>query len=154
MNADGNTTRLDEVSVFGDKLRFLIPHEWVEEDEEEGTYLYHSPDADSGWFRVSLITVKTVEPPEERLRELFGKYPVVDQETGNLVEASEKDSLQDGVPIHIYYWKVAKAVPPNLVREAVFSYTILLNRRNERSNERLVDILGQLASQATFVPQA
>ena len=52
-----NTRRLDEVSIFNDKLTFLIPHEWIEvESGEDGSYLYQVADAQSGWFRVSLIT--------------------------------------------------------------------------------------------------
>ena len=148
------TTRLDEVSVFGDKLRFLIPHEWVEGvAEEEDLYLYHAPDAESGWLRVSLITVKTDKPPQQRLQELFGKTSVVNEESGNLVETWEKESEENGVPIHLYYWRVANAVPPNLVQEAVFSYTTLADRRGDQSTREMVDLLDQLVGLATFVRQ-
>ena len=52
------TTRLDRVLTFGDQLSFLIPYEWVEGEGEPDHYLYHAPNADSGWLRVSLITLK------------------------------------------------------------------------------------------------
>ncbi len=144
--------RLDEVSVFGGKLRFLIPHEWVEEEEGDDTCLYHAPDAKSGWLRVSLITVKNVETPAQRLREVFGKSETVrvNETTGNLVELSEKDSEEDGVPIHIYYWKVANAVPPDLIREAVFSFTILATLVDDDETRRSVELVGELVSQAEF----
>ena len=46
---------LDEVSVFGGKLSFLLPHDWEEmETEQDNVYLYSQPKTDSGWFRVSL----------------------------------------------------------------------------------------------------
>src|SRR5947208_2822793 len=65
-----SSMRLDEVSIFGDKLSFLIPHEWVEGEGDDDHYLYHEPQADSGWLRVSLITVRT-DDPELKLRKLF-----------------------------------------------------------------------------------
>jgi hypothetical protein len=55
---------LDEVSVFGGKLRFLIPHNWEEmEVERDNVYLYSQPETDSGWFRVSLNTSTVVFGP-------------------------------------------------------------------------------------------
>ena len=35
--------RPDRVFTFGDQLSFLIPHDWVEADEEADHYLYHAP---------------------------------------------------------------------------------------------------------------
>ena len=51
-------TRLDRVSIFGEQLSFLIPHEWEEFDEDGKNYLYHAPNVRSGWLRVSLISIK------------------------------------------------------------------------------------------------
>jgi hypothetical protein len=145
--------RLDEVSIFGDKLRLLIPHEWVEGEDENNTYLYRAPNTDSGWLRVSLITVNTAEPAMERLRAIFGDSTTTttDSKTGNLVELTEKDSLEDGTSIHIYYWKVANAVPPNVVREAIFSYTVLAAQMQDSETQRTVRLLSELVSQAVFV---
>src|SRR5215469_7813672 len=57
--------RLDAVSIFNDKLTFLIPHEWIEvESDENDVYQYQLPDAISGFFRVSLITA---DGPAEKL---------------------------------------------------------------------------------------
>ena len=61
--------RLDRVLIFGDKLSFLISHEWVEDTSEaEDLYLYHAPGADSGWLRVSLITASN---PSAKARDLL-----------------------------------------------------------------------------------
>jgi hypothetical protein len=145
--------RLDEVSIFGDKLRFLIPHEWVEGEDENNTYLYHAPNTDSGWLRVSLITVNTVEPAMERLRAIFGDSTTIttDSKTGNLVDLTEKDSSEDGTSIHIYCWRVANGVPPNVVREAIFSYTVLAAHMQDSETRRTVRLLSELVSQAVFV---
>ena len=139
--------------MFGDKLSFLIPHEWVEGNgEEDDHYLYHAPEAKSGWLRVSLITLRTVEPPSQRLKQIYGakENVTVDAKTGNFVSVSEKDSQEDGCSIHIYYWRVANFVLPDLVHEAVFSYTILRERLNDQETLQSVKLIGQLVSEAEF----
>ena len=145
--------RLDRVSIFGNKLSFLIPHEWVERLDDDH-YIYQEPETDSGWLRVSLLTVTTVagEVPAQRLKQLYsGKENVtVEGETGNVVCTCEKDSEESEKHIHLYYWNVANVVPPDLVREAVFSYTILRDRMDDEETKQAVRTIGQLVSQAEF----
>ena len=148
----GTITRLDKVAIFSGKLSFLIPHEWVEE-MEGGDYLYHEPETDSGWLRVSLITFPyEEETPEQRLgRHFKGQNNVtIDPQTGNVVRFSEKDSEEEGTPIHLFYWMVANVVPPDMLREAVFSYTVLLDRMNDENTKATVKVLGELVSRADF----
>jgi hypothetical protein len=149
-----NITRLDRVFTFGGKLSFLIPHEWVEEVEDgNDDYLYHQPGIDSGWLRVSLLTIRAVdETPSQRLYRVFaGRDNVkLDQQTGNSIDTWEKDSEEKGNQIHLYYWKVANIVTPDLVRIAVFSYTILRARMNNEGNLEVVKLIDQLASEAKF----
>jgi hypothetical protein len=146
--------RLDEVAIFGEKLRFLIPHEWVEgESDDPGTYLYHAPETDSGWLRVSLITVQANDP-KEKLRTLFNEAEdvFVSSKMGNKVNRYEKDTQEEGTRIHLFYWKVANIVPPDLVREALFSYTILAERQHWDDLQQTVELIEQLVSEAVFVP--
>jgi hypothetical protein len=133
------------------KLRFLIPHDWVEGEDESDTYLYHAPETDSGWLRVSLITAKC-EDPKAHLQGLFVDSDSVfaSEKQGNLVEASEKSSEENGVHIHIYNWKVANVVLPNRIFEAVFSYTILAERRTDQESQETVQLVGELISEAIF----
>jgi hypothetical protein len=147
-------TRLDRVSVFGGKLSFLIPHDWIEEVEGDN-YLYTRPGSDSGWLRVSLITCKPIdETPLQRLERVFGSRDGfgLDARTGNRVCNSEKDSEEEGAQIHHFYWKVANIVVPDLVYEALFSYTILRERVNEEETRQTVKLIGQCSSQAAFSP--
>jgi hypothetical protein len=140
------------VFVFGDKLSFLVPRVWVETDDGDD-YLYHRPETDSGWLRVSLLTVATDdEIPSERLKRLFDSREnvTIEEKTGNLVSIYEKDSDENGVRIHLYYWKVANVVLPDLIREAIFSYTILLDHIDQEDTKRAVSLIGQLISKAVF----
>jgi hypothetical protein len=146
-------SRLDQVFTFGDKLSFLIPHEWIEgESGHEGTYLYHYPDADSGWLRVTLLTSKGSGDRAERVEEPFRKKKDfwVDEKTGNLVNSYEKDIEQDGDLLHIYYWLVGNFVPPDLVHEAVFSYTILREKANDEENQAMINVLSRVLPRADF----
>lgn len=144
-------TRLDAVSIFNDKLSFLIPHEWIEvESDENDVYEYQLPNATSGFFRVSLITANG---PVEKLRKNFeNKHGNVEVNpvTGNFVARSEKTSTQDGTRIHIYYWFVAGVLTRNLIREAVFSYTVLADLVDESDNQSDIKIIGKLIADARF----
>ncbi len=145
--------RLDEVTIFNNKLTFLIPHEWIEaESGEDGTYLYQVAEAQSGWFRVSLITTKGVANPAKRLRKLFAEYENVNanEATGNLIWRSEKDTVEEGDRLHIYYWFVGGCVPPDMVCEAIFSYTVLANFLNSDETQSEVRLLNQLVGRARF----
>jgi|SRR5579863_1296079 hypothetical protein len=144
-------SRLDRVSIFNDKLTFLIPHEWIEvESDKNDVYQYQLPDARSGFFRVSLISGRG---PAEKLRESFIKEHVnveVTPSTGNFIARSEKTSTQDGTRIHIYYWFVGGYVRPDVIREAVFSYTVLADLVDDSETQSDVKIIGQLIADARF----
>ena len=144
-------SRLDAVSIFNDKLSFLIPHEWIEvESDENDVYEYQLPNATSGFFRVSLITANG---PAEKLRHLFeNKHGNVEVNpvTGNFVARSEKATTQDGTRIHIYYWFVAGCLGANLIREAVFSYTVLADLVDKSDNQSDIEIIGKLVADARF----
>lgn len=143
--------RLDAVSIFNDKLSFLIPHEWIEvESDENDVYQYQLPDATSGFFRVSLITA---HGPAEKLRVNFRKnhgQVEVNPTTGDFIARSEKASTQDGTRIHIYYWFVGGSVAPDVICEAVFSYTVLAHLRDNIETQSDVKIIGELVADARF----
>ena len=144
--------RLDEVFTFDDQLSFLIPHEWVEGDPEGSAYLYHSPDGDSGWLRVSLVTSRESSNPAERLHDLFRDKPNywMEEETENLVYHYEKDAEQDGDLLHIYYWLVGNLQEPDLIQEAIFSYTVLRDQVSAESNREMIAVLSQVLPRALF----
>jgi len=143
--------RLHEVSIFSHKLTFLIPHEWIEvESNENDVYQYQLPDATSGFFRVSLITG---HGPAENLRKSFQKEHgnvEVNPTTGNFIARSEKASTQDGTRIHIHYWFVGGSVGPGVIREAVFSYTVLADLVDDNETQSDLKIIGQLVADARF----
>ena len=148
--------RLDRVFTFGDQLSFLIPHEWVEADEEPDHYLYHAPNVHPGWLRVSLITLKGPgKATRDRLVELLTERAREEQGTlyesrDNIVVAWEEISSEAGDEICNYWWAVAHSAGTDLAREALFSYTVLLEQRQEPANQQTVALLGKLVADAKF----
>jgi hypothetical protein len=57
------------------------------------------------------------------------------------------------VKIRLYYWIVANVVEPDLVREAVFSYTVLSERTDEEETKNMLEVLEQTVSRANFLPE-
>ena len=150
------TTRLDRVSIFGEQLSFLIPHEWEESDEDGKNYLYHAPKDRSGWLRVSLISIKK-NCSREELRSLLDKRAVREDgrlfEAGdNLVVAWEKQSQEDGEPITHFWWAVGHYHEPTLSHEAMFSFTVLTEQKTASETVETVALLNQLVAQAEFAP--
>lgn len=141
--------RLDAVSLFNDKLTFLIPHEWIEVESDENMYQYQLPHARSGFFRVSLITGRPNGEAKKSFQNGHGNVEVTPT-TGNFIAKSEKASTQDGTRIHIYYWFVSGSVLPDVIREAVFSYTVLADLVDDSETESDVKIIGQLVADARF----
>jgi hypothetical protein len=149
------TIRLDRVLPFNEKLSFLIPHEWTEEYDTDH-YLYQAPNTDSGWLRVSLITLANPgKCSKERVNELMKER--AQQEAGELYESGENIvaswkqlSEERGSPICNYWWAVAHSFGPNLTREALFSYTILRERSEDPKVLETVSLIGRLVADAKF----
>ncbi len=149
------TIRLDRVFPFNEKLSFLIPHEWTEEYDTDH-YLYQSPNTDSGWLRVSLITLtnpgqcskgRLCELLNERAQKEAGEF----YESGeNILAAWKQLSEESGSPICNYWWAVAHSFGPNLAREALFSYTILRERGEDTEALETVSLIGRLVADAQF----
>lgn len=148
-------TRLDRVFPFDEKLSFLIPHEWTEEFDTDH-YLYRAPNTDSGWLRVSLITLMNPgKCSKERLSELLNERAQEEAaefyESGeNIVVAWKQLSEESGSPICNYWWAVGYSFGSNLARKALFSYTILRERSEETTTRETVSLIGRLVADAQF----
>jgi len=57
------------------------------------------------------------------------------------------------VKLRLYYWLVANVVEPDLVREAVFSYTVLSEQTDAEETKKMLELLEQTVSRANFRPE-
>ena len=147
--------RLDAVSIFNDKLSFLVPHEWGESySEDDGTYLYCTEDATSGWFRVSLLSAHGEGDAWKQLEKQFAEYAEVriNDRTRNLIARWERDSVEDGESIRIYYWKVGGIVELGTIRTAIFSFTARHGLADTPEVQEEIMLLDKLISRAEFGP--
>jgi hypothetical protein len=62
----------------------------------------------------------------------------------------ENPSEEDGVPIYHYWWAVGHSHRPQPSREALFTYTILGDRREQAETKPTVALLSDLISKAEF----
>jgi hypothetical protein len=60
---------------------------------------------------------------ESRREEYQGE--LTDLGHGNALLRYTEEAEEDGDPLTIYYWQIANVVPPNHLRMAIFSYTVL-----------------------------
>jgi hypothetical protein len=144
----------DEVTIFGGKLRFLIPKEWDEGGvESKGEYMYCVPGTRSGWFRASLVTTQlgTGSSAEwvERHTETQGGAQV-EPRTGSHFQHYEKGTTEEGDPIRIYYWIVWNAAGPHVARQAIFSFTVLSELVDDEATADTVNMLRQFIPRAEF----
>ena len=148
--------RLDRVFLFGEQLSFLIPHEWVEEEEPGDHYLYHAPNANSGWLRVSLLTLRRPgEVSKEQLRAIFAERARKEQgelyESGdNIIVNWEQLSEENGIPICNYWWAVGHSHGADVAREALFSYTVVRTYCDTPESHETVALLAGLFASAQF----
>jgi len=150
--------RLDRVFIFRDQLSFLIPHEWIESEEDGENYLYHTPGATSGWLRVSLISIKPAAPSKEELEKLLAER--AEKEGGvlyrageNIIAAWEQPSEEHEIPIINYWWAVGYCHGPHLSHEAMFSYTILQEKRDDFETKEMLTLLLELIAATQFAEQ-
>jgi len=127
------------------------------ESEEAGDYyLYHAPGADAGWLRASLISIKGPKcRSAEELRILLTKRAQKERGTlldvgENIVVAWKKDSEEDGVPTTNFWWAVGHFHGPALSHEAMFSFTVLRERKDQSETRKTVKMVGVLVGQASF----
>ncbi|MGA2745245.1 MAG: hypothetical protein ABSE44_11200 [Candidatus Sulfotelmatobacter sp.] len=121
--------------------------------EEGNNYLYHAPNADSGWLRASLLTLK--DTSRERLCDLLNERAEKHggdfyESGGNIVVAWEQLSEEDGIPICNYWWAVAHYHSLNVAHEALFSYTIPRERLEDPETQLTLSLLAKLVADARF----
>ena len=129
---------MKEISYRGGLVSFSIPEQWLEEYEEEGGGTFYDNSPHSGTLRLNVITFKSNEKPKKIDSDLEVKTTAhkhngvaVILDEGNAYARYDKNSSESGQNITIGYWNVYNPVPPDHLRIAFFSYTLLSSQFNE-----------------------
>ena len=127
----------DRVSLFNDKISIRIPHDWVEEeDDDDGMYMFHDPDIEVGWYRVSLIKNETENIfLESDLEDLIASSHKGENElfkAGKMFVAVWHENAKFEDDMRMFYWEAGAIVNPKLIRSVIFSLAVKKNRIQEK----------------------
>ena len=153
------TVETREIKYRGGLVTFSIPKHWVEEYEPEGGGTFYEDGPNTGTLRINVITMKSPTPvtANSGIAALSGLEDVKPLEienlpSGNAVAKFVRRSTEQGQAITLYWWYVAQSIPPQHVRTAMFSYTILTSSENSSDSAAQLQLLDKSIRNATFHP--
>lgn len=145
------------ISYRGGLVTFRIPAHWMEEYEPDGGGAFYENAPDSPTFRLQTITMKSASPitvesaPNvlSSIREA-GTAQIESLMNGCALVRYTQSPLDSGERLFITYWCVAHVVPPNHVRIANFSYTLLERQRGDFAFQRELELLDREVRASIF----
>jgi hypothetical protein len=75
---------------------------------------------------------------------------VEELENGNALISYVEEANDEGEVLFIQYWIIANAAPPDLVRVALFSFTIPESKADDEETTKILEILHHELRQCTF----
>ena len=133
---------MKEIVYRGGLIRFQIPENWAEVYGVEGGGMFYGDGPDAGTLRLDVITAKSPKNlrPEETVELIKGVKEVDEKEirhlpNGNAMASQIIRTREGDTPITIFWWHVSNFVPPNHVRLANFSYTVLTSQEKAEADK-------------------
>jgi hypothetical protein len=147
-----------EVEYRGGVVTFSIPKHWKEEYDPEGGGTFYEDGPDTGTLRLNVLTAKSPGPitehsPKQALlstRLARSASDIEQLSQGNALAKSLRQALDRNQEILIYGWHIANPVPPQHVRIANFTYTILSRFEKEPRIQSELGMLDKLIRAAKF----
>ncbi|OYW39885.1 MAG: hypothetical protein B7Z35_03080 [Hydrogenophilales bacterium 12-61-10] len=157
--AHAGGVQMKEIKYRGGLVTFSIPKHWVEEYETDGGGMFYEDAPNSGTLRLNVITAKSPKPLsadaayEElvAMKSINGKN-VQHLANGNAFATAIHHATEQGQGITLFWWYVTNPVPPNHIRMANFSYTVLATQENSEQTHREVQLLTESIKNAAFHP--
>ena len=146
--------KLKTVSYRGGIAQFSIPDSWIEEYEPTGGATFYEDSKDSGTLRLDVLEFKSDGSSETMIQDLINNQHYKPIQDSLAILRETKSTVEDGETLDIYSWNVAVPVPPNSIRLAVFSYTILQSQSSEPSFQREIELLGHSFRDAEYSKDA
>jgi hypothetical protein len=146
--------KIKTVAYRGGILKFSVPDSWLEEYEPSGGATFYEDRKDSGTLRLSVLQFESKGPSEMMIQDLIHNkhYEPIQDDLAILRE--EKSTVEDGETLDIYSWTVAVPVPPNSIRLAVFSFTILQSQSSKSSIQQEIEFLSNSFRDAEYSKDA
>lgn len=150
---------MKEIKYRGGVVTFSIPKHWVDEYETDGGGMFYEDAPNTGTLRLNVITAKSPKPlaadaAYEELATMKGinTKNVQRLANGNALATEIQRAMEQGQGITLFWWYVTNPVPPNHIRMANFSYTVLTAQENSEQTHREVQLLTDSIKNATFHP--
>jgi hypothetical protein len=152
--------KLKDINYRGGIVKFKIPVNWVEHYEEDGGGTFYEDAPNTGTLRLNVLTVKAPADSKgnlsvEALSIASSSEPnnIEILSNGNALTRSIERTKEQGQKITLYWWFVAKTIPPNYVRVANFSYTILTSQENIDTFKNEFKLLDEQIKNCEFHPE-
>lgn len=148
-------SKLRTINYRGGIACFNIPASWKEEYEESGGGTFYEDTPDSGTFRLSVLSLSSNknESADAILSRLISESNYKSLRGDLAIKRSIKTSQEDGEQLQIHYWEVAIPVPPDRLRIAIFSYTVLASQAADRKTCAEIEMLESSILAADFSRQ-
>lgn len=146
--------KLKSVAYRGGIAKFSIPDSWLEENEPAGGATYYEDREDSGTLRLNVLAFESKESSEMMIQDLIRNQNYEPLQDELAIRRETDSTTEDGETLAIYTWNVAVPVPPNGVRLAVFSYTILQSQSSESSFQQEIELLNNSFRNAEYSKDA
>jgi hypothetical protein len=129
------TPPLKTISYRGGLVTFRVPERWKEQYESDGGAEFFDDVAGSPTLRLNVISAHrpgvTLDTAAETLLDYCKSPTQIEQlEPGAALTRFSEEDVERGERLIITYWLVAQAVPPEQVRIANFSWSILERHKN------------------------
>lgn len=144
------------IKYRGGVVEFHIPTSWKEEYSDMDGGTFYEDKADSGTFRLQIITVKSpTDIVSDSAVKILNSLKTIRnkaeaQSNGNAIARYDDTTVDRGTKIKIYYWSVCNPLPPNHARIATFSYTILQSQENNPQTMEQIEMLDREVRSAQF----
>jgi hypothetical protein len=150
---------LKTVIYRGGVVTFRIPANWHEEYEAEGGGMFYDETPDSSTLRLNVVTAQSPNPVTKAsapdiLSGLRQTTKGVERlPTGVALIHYTESTEESGQRLQMTFWIIANVIPPNHVRIATFTYTILDSQKSDLKFQRELELLDREIRAAVFSPQ-
>lgn len=155
--ACASEAKMKQVIYRGGIVTFTIPEHWLEQYEPDGGGMFYEDAPNTGTLRLNVITLESAKPllPNDAYDNLstmknIKAGSVQKMESGNAFATSVQHSTEQGQAITLYWWHIANPIPPNHMRIANFSYTVLTSQENDPLIKNEIQMLTESIKNAKF----
>ena len=150
--------KLKTITYRGGVIMFCIPAAWKEEYQPEGGgTFYDERHAGSGTLRLNVITAKAPAgkfPPDGlsyfTAKPQSGDTRLSKTPRGDGMKFYRQDGEEAHQRLHVYTWEIVHCAPPDTLRIAIFTWTLLAAQSEEPRFKKEIELLDDEIAKAHF----